>query len=76
MSQVHHLPLSRGAGSAGDEDYVQFCFEIYCDALRLSADSSRLSKDWEGVAERMWLEASHAPATRRCVRRLKKRASR
>jgi hypothetical protein len=74
MAHVHHSPVGRGAiAKARDDDYIQFCFELYCDALRLSADSSRLSRDWEGVAERMWLEVSDSPATRRCARRVNRR---
>lgn len=74
MSHVYHLPVSRAVVSkTSDEDYIQFCFELYCDALRLSADTDRLSQDWERVAERMWLEASHAPPPRRCGRTGKSR---
>jgi hypothetical protein len=54
------------AATVSDEEYKQFCFELYCEALRLSAHGDGLSRDWESVTEKVWLAAS-MPAGHRCV---------
>jgi hypothetical protein len=60
------------------DDYAQFCFELYCDALRMKAsarivdaDGRALIERWERLTERVWLQAS-PPLKRRCVRSVAK----
>ena len=48
------------------EEQAQFFFEMYCEALRLSASGDSLCREWEHVTEKVWLEASK-PIKRRCA---------
>jgi hypothetical protein len=66
MVDLNCLENDLKAATNRDEDYKQFCFELYCDALRLSAQGDGLSRDWESVTERVWLAASKAVG-HRCV---------
>lgn len=48
-------------------EYIQFCFDLYRDALRRSVTGDDIEQEWVQLTRRMWLQAAN-PYRRRCGR--------
>ncbi len=49
------------------DDYVQFCLELYRDALRVSTGANGIEEEWVGVTKKMWMKAAQSTSTQRLI---------